>query len=60
MKHILSVTTSLMLDKSPKRWRQCPDMTIAVDWDVKHQFKQANKQHMYFSAGYLGTVFKIK
>ena len=24
------------------KWRQRPDMTIAVDWDVKHQFKQAS------------------
>ena len=32
-KHILS-------GKSPITWRQRPDMTIAVDWDVKHQFKQ--------------------
>ena len=22
--------------------RQCPDMTIAVDWNVKHQFKPAS------------------
>ena len=29
-----------MLSKSPIKWRQRPDMTIAVDWDVKHQFKQ--------------------
>ena len=33
-----------MLGKSPMKWRQRPDMTIAVDWDVKHQFKQTNKQ----------------
>ena len=26
MKHILSI-----------QWRERPDMTIAVDWDVKHQ-----------------------
>ena len=24
-----------MLGKCPTKWRQCPDMTIAVDWDVK-------------------------
>ena len=30
----------LILGKSPIKWRQHPDMTIAVDWDVKHQFKQ--------------------
>ena len=23
--------------------RKRPDMTLAVDWDVKHQFKQTNK-----------------
>ena len=34
----------LMLGKSPIKWRQCPNMTIAVDWDVKHQIKQTNKQ----------------
>ena len=27
---------------------QRPDMTVAVDWGVKHQFKQTNKQ--WFSA----------
>ena len=32
----------LILGKSPIKWRQCPDMTLAVDWDVKHQFKQTN------------------
>ena len=37
MKHILSVK---MLGKSPIKWRQSQDMTITVDWDVKHQFKQ--------------------
>ena len=34
----------LMLGKSPIKWRQRPDMTIAVDWDVKHQFNQTNKR----------------
>ena len=29
-----------MLGKSPIKWRQRPDMTTAVDWDVKHKFKQ--------------------
>ena len=33
----------LMLGKSPIKWRQRPDMTIAVDWDVKHQFKKNKK-----------------
>ena len=40
MKRILSVVASLMLGKSLIKWKQCPDMTIAVDWDVKHQLKQ--------------------
>ena len=26
-----------MLGKSPIQWRQRPNMTIAVDWDIKHQ-----------------------
>ena len=30
--------------KSPIKCRQRPDMTIAVDWDVKHQFKQTKKK----------------
>ena len=30
----------LMLGKSPIKWGQCSDMIIAVDWDVKHKFKQ--------------------
>ena len=30
----------LILGKSPIKWRQRPDMTLAVDWDVKHQLKQ--------------------
>ena len=33
----------LIFGKSPIKWRQRPDMTIAVDWDVKHPFKQTNK-----------------
>ena len=28
------------LGKNPIKLRQRPNMTIAVDWDVKHQFKQ--------------------
>ena len=32
-----------MLGKSPIKCRQRPDMTIAVDWVVKHQFKQTNQ-----------------
>ena len=36
----------LMLGKSPIKWRQRLDMTIAVDWDVKHQFKQTKLDHV--------------
>ena len=32
----------LSLGKSPIKWEQCPDLTIAVGWEVKHQFKQTN------------------
>ena len=32
----------LMLGKSRIKWRQCPNMTIAVDWDIKHQFKETS------------------
>ena len=33
----------LMLGKSPKKRRQHPKMILAVDWDVKHHFKQKLK-----------------
>ena len=33
----------LILDKSPIKWKQRRDMTLAVDWDVKLQFKQTKK-----------------
>ena len=38
-------TISSMLGRSPIKWREFPDMTIAVDWDVMHQFKQTNTQY---------------
>ena len=34
----------LIVGKSPIKLRHRPLMTIAVDWEVKHQFKQTNKQ----------------
>ena len=37
----------LILGKSPIKWRQRPDMTVAVDWDVKHQFKQKKTCILY-------------
>ena len=33
----------IILGKSPIKWRQRPVMVMAVDCDVKHQFKQTNK-----------------
>ena len=39
----------LILGKSPIKWGQRPDMTLAVDWDVKYQLKQSNKQKMGFA-----------
>ena len=32
----------LILDKSPIKWKQRRDMTIADDWDAKPQLKQTN------------------
>ena len=37
-KHLLYVI--IMLGKSPITWRQRSGMTLAVDWDFKHQLKQ--------------------
>ena len=31
-----------MLGKSPLKWGQRPDMTLAVDCEVKHQLEKAN------------------
>ena len=38
----------LILGKSPMKRKQRNDMTLAVDWDVKHQFKQTNKPTLGF------------
>ena len=35
----------LILGKSPIKWRQHSNMTLAVDWDAKPQFKQTNKNY---------------
>ena len=43
----------VMLGKSPIKWRQRPDMTIAVDWDVNHEFNQ-NKQRILLSKPRVG------
>ena len=37
----------LILDKSHIKWRQHSDMTITVDWDLKHQFKQTNISYLH-------------
>ena len=39
----LSAELSLPRKKSVVRSTDCPEMTIAVDWDFKHQSKQTNK-----------------
>ena len=44
LKHFLDGI--FILGKSPLKWRQRPDMTIAVDWDDKPQCKQTKtKMH---------------
>ena len=35
---------AILMGKSHIKWRQRPDMTIAVDWNGKQQFKQTNEQ----------------
>ena len=30
----------MLLGRSTTKWKQCPDMTIAVDWDAEPQIKQ--------------------
>ena len=47
-----------MLDKSLIKWRQRPDMAIAVDWDVKHQFKK--KINCAFLALFRIRLFAVK
>ena len=37
----------IMLGKSPMKLGQRPDVAIAVNWDVKHQFKQTKIIHTY-------------
>ena len=49
----------LMLGKSTIKWRQRPDMAFAVDWDVKHQFKQTNSIYMSFLKLKYALVFKL-
>ena len=38
----------LILGRSPVKWRLRPDITVAVEWDVKHQFKQQTNEIKHF------------
>ena len=42
--------------KSPIKWRQRPDMTIAADRDVKHRFKQTNNGNITQDWGRLHRI----
>ena len=48
----------LILGKSLVKWRQRPNMTLAVDWDVQHQFNQTNiiERTVYICLNCLLTV----
>ena len=50
LKHFLDVMTSNFgTCTSPTKKRQCPDMTIAVDWYAKPQLKQTNKLKVLYN-----------
>ena len=38
-KYSTFVCHDILMCKSPIKWRPCPDMVIAVDWDVKHIYQ---------------------
>ena len=40
LNHILHVSDIQMLGRNHLKRKQCPEMTIAVDWEVKQQIKQ--------------------
>ena len=42
-KALLGHHDTLILGKSPFKWRQLPKVTIAVNCDIKHQFKQMSR-----------------
>ena len=44
-----------MLGKIPTKWKQRPDMTIAVDWDTKLQINQSI-HHLVFHSRILHKV----
>ena len=62
IKTLTSEKNFLILDKSHIKWRKHPDMTIAFDWDVKHQFKQTNKKgvkiHVIGNLKFISAVIK--
>ena len=52
----------LILDESPIKWRQLPDIPIPVDWDVKRQFKQTKcstclqNTTVWHLQGFMGSI----
>ena len=61
MKHVFVCHEVLMLGKNPIKWRQRSDMSIAVDWDVKYQFKQTKRASIpVYSACILFLLIKYK
>ena len=48
----------LILGKNPIKWRQCPDLTLAVDWDVMHQFNYF--QHFDLAKAPLGSIVMLR
>ena len=56
-KVLVNRLVKLAQEKGVVWWTDCPNMTIAVDWDVKHQTKQTNslsytqqkKKHIQYS-----------
>ena len=42
-KVLINRFVKLAQEKSVVRWTDRPNMTIAVDWDIKHQTKQTNQ-----------------
>ena len=50
----------LMLGSCPIKWRQRPDMTIAVDWDAKPELKQTNKHEHLSQDSFKILAFNIR
>ena len=48
-----------ILGKCPIKWKQCPDMTMAVDWDIKHQFKQTSTGLCHTVKCMFQSVFQV-